>query len=317
MREPRVVVGVPIFNDERYLGETVASVRRQSFVHWRLILVDDGSIDGSAGIAAALAAGDSRITVITQVNAGVAAARNTIVQALPADCEFVMFLDHDDVLHPDALELLLGALRTDERLGEAFVGAHGIARNIDADGAPYHPGECEAWCRARAHVADRQVRSAHPDEPTTFRHLAFGQCIPTTGACLLKREALTAAGPWDPAIRGADDYDMYLRLTNQGPMAFVDQVVIDYRWHGENTSNDLHLMHVGYVASKRKAIRSAATTSANRRVLRQSFQHTARQWARRDLGFVPEYLRQRQLRPAARTAARGVRDLAWSVWGLR
>lgn len=309
---PRVAIGIPFYNDERYLASTVGSVQSQEDTDWRLILVDDGSTDGSPAIAHDLASADERITVVTRANGGVAAARNTVLSAVPNGTSYVMFLDHDDRLRPDALRVLRSTL---DRQPTA-IAAHGIACNIDADGEPYRPGECEAWSRLREKEAHGRVVASRPEEPTTFRNFAFGQCVATTGACLFRLDALTAVGPWDVDIKGADDYDMYLRLTNRGQFAFVDQVVIDYRWHGENTSGDFGLMHHGYMASKRKAWRSATTTAENRSILGAAYRLAARRWMTLDVDHVRSSVRDREFRAAIHGCARLGRDTGRWARGL-
>src|SRR5437588_11487755 len=97
-----------------------------------MIVVDDGSRDSSSAIASAYAEQDTRIRVVRQPNRGVAAARNRGFAESRPDAEFIVFLDHDDVWEPDALESLFGAL---ERNPTA-VGAHGLARYIDRVGKP-------------------------------------------------------------------------------------------------------------------------------------------------------------------------------------
>jgi glycosyltransferase involved in cell wall biosynthesis len=105
---PRISVVVPIYNVEAYLAECLASLRAQTVGDFEALLVDDGSTDGSAAIARELAARDARFRLLSQPNAGLSAARNTGIDA--ASGEFLAFLDSDDLLPPNAYELLLGAL---------------------------------------------------------------------------------------------------------------------------------------------------------------------------------------------------------------
>jgi CDP-glycerol glycerophosphotransferase len=112
---PRISVIVPIYNVERYLAESLASAAGQSFGDLEVIMVDDGSTDGSTAIAREFEARDPRFRLLTQANAGLSAARNTGLPA--ATGEYLAFLDSDDVLPLDAYERLLGAL---ERSGSDF-----------------------------------------------------------------------------------------------------------------------------------------------------------------------------------------------------
>lgn len=102
----RVSVIIPIYNVKSYLERCIKSVQNQSFKDLEMILIDDGSTDGSEELADQLAAFDSRIHVIHQKNQGISGARNTGLRA--AKGEYVVFLDSDDEwLLPDGLEIML------------------------------------------------------------------------------------------------------------------------------------------------------------------------------------------------------------------
>ncbi len=115
-----VSIVVPVYNAAKYLEECIASVFSQSFDDWELILVDDGSSDGSGLIIDRMAEADPRVKAIHRANGGMSAARNTGIAA--ARGEFMYFLDADDVLHPDALKLLFKAFEN-EGVGMAIGGA--------------------------------------------------------------------------------------------------------------------------------------------------------------------------------------------------
>src|SRR5262249_12263207 len=108
-------VVVPIHNVERYLGACLDSLVAQTERDFEAILVDDGSPDRSAEIAADYAARDPRLRLVRQRNGGLGNARNTGIEL--ASGEFLSFLDSDDCLTPDALELLLRSL---DRSGSDF-----------------------------------------------------------------------------------------------------------------------------------------------------------------------------------------------------
>lgn len=108
----KVSIVMPCYQSELTLTKSIRSVQAQTVHDWELIAVDDGSRDNTLGVLEALAVEDARIRVIHQENGGVSAARNTGMDA--ATGEWVFFLDADDLLTPDALEVLLGM--TDDSL---------------------------------------------------------------------------------------------------------------------------------------------------------------------------------------------------------
>ncbi len=110
-----ISVIVPIYNVEPYLRACLESVQRQTVRDLEVILVDDGSTDGSAAIAREFVAADPRFRLISQPNGGLGMARNTGVQA--ASGEYLWFVDSDDALPPNSFELMLAAL---ERTGSDF-----------------------------------------------------------------------------------------------------------------------------------------------------------------------------------------------------
>ena len=104
MEKPVVSVIIPVYNGEKYLKECLDSVIRQSFSHWEMICINDGSTDGSLRILEDFARMDDRIRVLSQDNQGQSAARNAGMRC--AQGAYILFLDCDDRLMPDALERL-------------------------------------------------------------------------------------------------------------------------------------------------------------------------------------------------------------------
>ncbi|GAA3841750.1 hypothetical protein GCM10022226_75310 [Sphaerisporangium flaviroseum] len=107
---PELSVIVPIYNVERFLAACLDSLATQTWRDFEVIMVDDGSPDASAAIAARFAARDSRFRLVRQANAGLGRARNTGVRH--AGGEFLAFVDSDDLLPEYALEYFLASLRT-------------------------------------------------------------------------------------------------------------------------------------------------------------------------------------------------------------
>ena len=101
---PAISVIVPVYQAERLLPQCVESVLGQTFSDWELLLVDDGSRDGSPALCDAYATGDARVRVFHKPNGGVSSARNLGLEQARGQC--IAFLDADDALVPAALETL-------------------------------------------------------------------------------------------------------------------------------------------------------------------------------------------------------------------
>jgi len=101
---PKISVIIPIYNVEEYLRRCLDSVKNQTFTDWQAICVDDGSPDKSGEIAEEYAKKDKRFVVIHKKNGGLSDARNTGMKKVKS--EYVMFLDSDDFIHPQAMECI-------------------------------------------------------------------------------------------------------------------------------------------------------------------------------------------------------------------
>lgn len=145
----RCSVVIPAYNAERYLGAAIRSVLSQTFTETEIIVVDDGSTDGTAGVMESF--GD-RIFAIHQHNSGPSVARNVGMKA--ASGEFVAFLDSDDMWMPRRLERMIGRLEQDPDLG--FVTSDAYLVNEDrptllryygtlVDPSPFHSGNLGYW----------------------------------------------------------------------------------------------------------------------------------------------------------------------------
>ncbi|MDY5273760.1 MAG: glycosyltransferase family 2 protein [Arcanobacterium sp.] len=115
-----VSIIVPVYNTHEYIATCVSSIQAQTFTDWEAILIDDGSTDGSSELCDRIAAEDPRFRVIHQANAGLSAARNAGIQNSRG--EFVTFVDSDDFVHEDFLNVLITAIWS----SDADVAAVGI-----------------------------------------------------------------------------------------------------------------------------------------------------------------------------------------------
>ena len=108
MKRPIISVVMPCYNAEKYLGETLDSIIKQTFKDIEIICIDDGSTDRTPKILKQYAQKDKRIKIITQKNSGVVTARNNGIAA--ARAEYIYPFDSDDIITPDCLEKLYTAM---------------------------------------------------------------------------------------------------------------------------------------------------------------------------------------------------------------
>lgn len=190
----RIGIVVPAWNVAAYLGETVRAVLAQTHADWRMVVVDDGSTDGTARVAAGF--GDSRITLISQRNAGVSAARNSGLATLDPGAEAVLFLDGDDCLTPDALARMVTGLRDAPR---AVAAAGGTVR---FDG-----------------LAEDTMRA--PPAGDLVEPLLLRNRFANPGHVLMWRWAVARAGAFRADLTYGEDWEFLVRLAMLGPFARV------------------------------------------------------------------------------------------------
>ncbi len=128
----RIAIVTPAFDVAAFIGDAIGSVIAQSHKDWVMVVVDDGSRDGTAQVVARF--DDPRLSLIRQDNAGVSAARNRGLDALGDDIDAVMFLDADDWLAPDALARLAAGLAAADAAVAAY-GPYGYVNETDRPGA--------------------------------------------------------------------------------------------------------------------------------------------------------------------------------------
>ena len=226
------------------------------------MIVDDGSKDGSPHIIRQYAEQDSRIHAVTQPNGGVAAARNRGLQESNPQAETLIFLDNDDTLEPDALQVLRDAL---DRHPEAAA-AVGYCRAMDAEGAILNADAPLPGNMVRA--ADGGVSPCAPGAAITFDVIVCQNPIVSPGMALIRREFLQQAGSWDQAVAPADDWDMWARLTLHGPILALPHAILRYRLHGNNASRQSDKMKQAERAFYRKLMALPQLSAAQKQMAR-------------------------------------------------
>jgi glycosyltransferase involved in cell wall biosynthesis len=306
---------MPAFQAARFIGLAVESVRVQTVTDWQLVVVDDCSTDETSAIVATIAGQDPRVRLVRhESNRGASGARNTGYAHIAPDSEYVIFLDCDDVLQPQAFERLLAALAGNPQA----VAAHGLARNIDGDGRPFHNNagrEIEGDVRRATEGGRRRVLDV--TEPTPLAAFAVRQAVVTPGLILIRRSALAPEGPqlFDQGAFPADDWDMWLRLTRRGPMAFVPEVLIAYRrYAGQASGSDAHT-RAAEVYVRRKFLASA--TPEQRRLMLDGYRYAEQQLGHQRLGWLWSDLRRLKLVGALRHLKHGLIAYKNSLAGFK
>jgi glycosyltransferase involved in cell wall biosynthesis len=311
-----ISIVIPAFNAAVYLRETVESVLAQTHRDWELILVNDGSHDGTAELADALAERDPRIRVRHQANHGLPGARNAGYKETSPDAVAIIFLDADDVWEPTALALLGAALDANPNA----VAAHGVARFINARSELQRPGSLERVVQNRKAVVGKEVVPWPADAPTTFAVLAINCCIVSAGMVLLRRSALEiaqeGAALFDPMPSlpraSLEDWDLWLRLARQGEFVVVQEPLLNYRTHTSNLSQQKWLMFLGEVYVRRKAAALPGLTDEQSFILARGTQYWLATHARRvaagQFFAAQELWKQRQWGAASRHLRQGLHE---------
>lgn len=201
-----VSVVIPVYNAERYIEDTLASVWAQTYPHIEVVVVDDGSKDRSLAILEKYA---DRIVLVRQKNGGAAAARNAGVQA--ACGKWIAFLDSDDIWHPEKVARQLASCgnRKWSYTDTLFMGGINDGKR-DSDLNTKHAG-------------------------MVLKELITNNFIGTSGV-MIQRKCFLDAGGFDGSLRSIEDWDLWIRLASKYEIAYVDEPLVQYRIHPASQS---------------------------------------------------------------------------------
>jgi glycosyltransferase involved in cell wall biosynthesis len=296
----RVSIIMPCYNAARFIAEAIAGVIAQTESSWELLVIDDGSTDGSAEVVGRFA--DPRIRLISQANAGVSAARNAGLAASVG--EFVAFLDADDRMRPDRLQLPLEIFAREPSLD--VVVCNFI--RFEQDSGKYLPTQFELVGSWRA-IPERAVDGlavrmtdgcavlAHPYLQPTF--------IWTQNVLLRGERARAASFPVGVAI--CEDAWYLYRVMPGARMAIVEQVLVELRRHDANSFSDpaavLQPLLAMFSALQQEGFTEAVTAKyregEGRALVNLAYHHRKRGDRRRARSFYLAALRVPSARPAA------------------
>lgn len=248
---PACSVVLPVYNAGKYLPGAIESVLRQTYSDFELLLLNDGSTDGSLHVLEVFAAQDPRCHVHSWPNRGLIATLNEGIRLARTD--IIVRMDADDICHPQRFEKQIAYLAAHPEC--VAVGSR--VKLIDPEGAPL-----------RVFVDDIQheaIDRAHMSGEGGSRI-----CHPTVA---LRKAAIIACGAYRSEFQHAEDIDLFLRLAETGRLANLPEVLLEYRQH---------LGSIGYkhAEMQRNSARKAVFEASRRRGLELS------NWLVTDAGAV-------------------------------
>ncbi len=199
-----VSVVIPLYNAQDVIRETVQTVLAQTWKDYDIVVVDDGSTDGSGAVVKEFG---YRVRYIRQANAGVAAARNRGVAESKGEC--VAFLDHDDLWDPSKLDKQVRVLETYPKVGMVITDVAHIDR--------------------ASHPMGILGKGYNPSE--TFARLFVGGYVPTPSAAMIRRSVLESVGGFDERFNsaGMDDHELWTRIAAHCEIANIPEPLTYHR----------------------------------------------------------------------------------------
>jgi len=208
-----VSVIIPCYNGEAFLKDAIESALAQSYPKVEIIVVDDGSTDRSSEIAQKLP-----VRYIRQQNRGLTESRNLGIRESRGS--YLVFLDADDRLRPEAIDTGLRALAQRPECAMA-IGDHVF---VSADGS--YLGRSHKDCLLAFH----------------YEALLKSNFIEMISSVLFRRGVLDDLGGFDTKLRVAEDYELYLRIARAYPICCHSTIIAEYRIHDANASRNSELM---------------------------------------------------------------------------
>lgn len=214
--QPLVTVVVAAYNGERWIEQTLESVFGQTYPNLEIIVVDDGSTDGTVDL---LQAHTPRLRLIRKANGGAAAARNAGARA--ASGKYLAFLDQDDLWYPEKVAVQIGALQSDAALSWSYTDA--ILFDSDTGRELGRASD-----RNRMHRGDVLIP------------LLMGNFIPFASIVVERNVLLDAGGfPEDEACAHIDDWDLWLRIAQTHRLEYTDTPLVRYRLHQDQATQTM------------------------------------------------------------------------------
>ncbi len=231
IQQALVSVIIPIYNGSEYIGETLETIRAQTHQNIEIVVVDDGSTDGTVDFLKT----QPDVTLFEQPNQGPGAARNA--GAVLAKGDWLAFVDGDDLWVPEKLELQLRAAQEQD--------VELVYTNV----------------RPIGDVADLPTLQHDPKSMPTGDIFVevLNENIITLSSVMMKRSAFEELGGFGslPSIRGCEDWDLWLRyLDSDRKVGAVPDPLVLYRWRSDSMTADHAAMHGSRMSTLKKALKS-------------------------------------------------------------
>jgi glycosyltransferase involved in cell wall biosynthesis len=218
---PLISVVVPVYNGEKFVPECLDSIARQTYRPVEIVVVDDGSTDGSVRAAEGH---PSAPVVLKTPHANLPSARNAGIRKAGGAC--IALCDIDDLWHPEKLARQALILENNPDIGLVFTAV-----------ATFGPDP------ARARARRPTGRELAFNRGNQFALLALRSII-APSSVLVRKEVLNRIGPFDESLDSCEDYDLWLRLARAGVrMHRIAAPLTLYRRHGGNMSEKTDVMH--------------------------------------------------------------------------
>ena len=223
-----VSVIIPTYNYSRFIGEAIDSALAQTRAPLEVIVVDDGSTDGTAEV---LAAYGDRIRVLRQKNSGVAMARNAGIAA--ARGEYLAFLDSDDAWYPRKLERQMPRFDAEPSLGLVHCGAE----TIDSEGR----------------TLKMSVDGMEGDVAEAMLRLDREVIMPQGSSIVVPKRVAEDVGGFDARLPPSEDWDFCYRVAARYAVGYVAEVLVRYRLHGSGIHMNIGRMERAMLIALEKA----------------------------------------------------------------
>lgn len=228
-----VSVIIPVYNAEKYIQETLKSVYNQTYQHFEIIIVNDGSKDSTPKLLDKL--NDDRITVIHQENKGVSTSRNNGIKQAKGD--YIAILDADDVWESECLEKKIAFL--DHNLDYDYVYSNSYTGNANAEKV--------------------EITKVEPDTNILDDTLLWiGEVIPAPCSNLVFRKTIidTYNISFDPHLSTAADQDFCIQLASQCKGKLINEPLVIYRVLPNSMSRNINVMEQDHLYVYKKAVKN-------------------------------------------------------------